>query len=301
MSLKATMPPEQWLEFCAGRTTPDLFESLRRLDRFESWSLAAILAHLAELDRRRAAEERGFPSLFAYCTRELGCSEAEAYLRIRAARAAIRFPRILTMIAERSIHLTAVARLAPHLTSENYRSVLDKASRRPLDELDRLIATLAPLPEKRPVIRTLSVGLQPAGPAEEAGCLALPLAGMGTAAGARPQAAAGAPQASGQSGPVSAGTRTQADEPIEGRVLFHFVASESLRAKFNRARDLLRHKYPHGRPENVFDDALEALLDRKDLDRRIARKRRRALAEESRALAAERSTLTAATRATESR
>lgn len=305
---KASLPPERWLLFCARRTTPELFESLHRLDRFESWSLAAILAHLAELDRRNASEERGFSSLFSYCTRELGFSEAEAYLRIRAARATIRFPRILTMIAERRIHLTAVARLSPHLTGENHRRLLDKASRRTLAELDRLVAALAPLQEKRPVIRTLSVGPSvgqgAARPVEEAGCLALPLAGMGAARGEEDspghpaagdtaaQAPAGAltePSTGAPAGP-SAGThppanaREEGDEaspislPPEGRVLFNFAAPESLRAKFNRARDLLRHKYPRGGPEHVFDEALEALLDRKDPDRRIARKKRMALA-----------------------
>ncbi|MBI5884270.1 MAG: hypothetical protein HZB91_14335 [Elusimicrobia bacterium] len=277
------MPPEQWLHFCATRATPRLFESLKRLDQFDSWSLAAILAHLAELDRRRAAEERGFPSLFAYCTRELGCSEAEAYLRIRAARAAIRYPRILTMIAERRIHLTAVARLAPHLTRENYRGLLDKASRRTLDELARLVASLAPLPEKRPVIRTLSVGPCPARPVQEAGALALPPASSGVAP--EGDTAAQEPIASEASKAEPRPMDSAGGLPLhqEGRVLFNFAAPESLRAKFNRARDLLRHKYPHGRPENVFDDALEALLDRKDPDRRIARKKRRALASAGRA------------------
>ena len=57
--------------------------------------------------------------MFAYCTEVLHLSEAEAYLRIAAARASREHPVLLTMLADGRLHLTAIAKLAPHLTPEN--------------------------------------------------------------------------------------------------------------------------------------------------------------------------------------
>lgn len=256
------MKPEEWLNYCAKQTTPQLFAGLRRLDGTESRSLAAILAHLAELYNRRAAEEIAFPSLYAYCTKELGYSEAEALLRIRTARAAYNFPCILTMIAQRQIHVTAVSKLWPHLTSANYRSLLAKAGRRTLEELDRLLAELAPLPEKRSIIRTLSTGCDTPVIMNNNNEHNL----LFTTQETQP------------CDTNTTGNQLKAESSSEatGRVLFHFVAGETLRRKYNRAKEILRHKYPEGRPEQIFDYALETVLDRKDRHRRIFRQMERA-------------------------
>ncbi len=268
------MNAEDWVERCACKTTEQLFEDLRRLHRVESQMFAPILAHLSEIDERDAAVAAAYPSLFVYCIRELAYSEAEAFLRIRAARASRRFPRILGMIARREIHLTAVAMIAPHLTPENYRSLLCKASRRTKEELQHLIAELAPQPETRPVIRTLSVGIvaAPAGSSAARDDL------FGTCQ--LEAASPSQPESQAASKPLhrlaaqEAGETPPAQEPT-ARVLFNFVGNESLREKFKRARELLWHKYPKGQPDRIFEDALDALLDRKDPERQIARKLRR--------------------------
>ena len=62
--------------------------------------------------------------MFAYCTQVLHLSEFEAYLRITVARAARQHPVLLERLREGSLHLTAVAKLAPHLTRENCETVL---------------------------------------------------------------------------------------------------------------------------------------------------------------------------------
>ena len=61
--------------------------------------------------------------MFAYCTERLHLSEAEAYLRIAAARASREHPILLTMLADGRLHLTAIAKLAPHLTPDNREAV----------------------------------------------------------------------------------------------------------------------------------------------------------------------------------
>src|SRR5262245_52401472 len=86
-----------------------------------------LLVHLAELDTRRLYVPCGYASLFTYCRRALRLSEGEACDRIKAARAARRFPVILEGLADGTLSLTAVRLLAHHLTADNHRSVLASA------------------------------------------------------------------------------------------------------------------------------------------------------------------------------
>src|SRR5262245_63652013 len=78
-----------------------------------------LVAHLAEVDERRLYAREASPSMYAYCTEVLHLSEAEAYLRITAARASREHPMLLAMLADGRLHLAAIAKLAPHLTRQN--------------------------------------------------------------------------------------------------------------------------------------------------------------------------------------
>jgi hypothetical protein len=51
--------------------------------------------------------------MFVYCI-DVHLSEAEAYLRITAARAAREHPVLLHMLADGRLHLTGIAKLVPH-------------------------------------------------------------------------------------------------------------------------------------------------------------------------------------------
>ncbi|MDE2490411.1 MAG: HNH endonuclease [Elusimicrobia bacterium] len=53
------------------------------------------------------------------------------------------------------------------------------------------------------------------------------------------------------------------------RVRIGFDAALAVRSLIDRARQVLRHKYPEGRLEDVVKEALEVLLDRKDPQRRL--------------------------------
>ena len=94
-----------------------LSELLRHSRRVE----ADLVAHIGEVDARRLYAREASPSMFAYCTQVLHLSEFEAYLRITVARAARQHPVLLAMLREGSLHLSAVAKLAPYLTPENSR------------------------------------------------------------------------------------------------------------------------------------------------------------------------------------
>jgi len=55
-------------------------------------------------------------------------------------------------------------------------------------------------------------------------------------------------------------TIAPADEH-ERRVVFSFTANEDVRARFEEARDLLRHRFPLGRMEEVIGEALRRLVE----------------------------------------
>ncbi len=116
---------------------------------------ADIVAHIAEVDERRLYAREAFPSMFAYCTDVLHLSEAEAYLRISAARASREHPMLLAMLADGRLHLTAIAKLAPHLTRENRDGLLERATHRSKRQIEEQIAEIAPRPDVPVVVRKL--------------------------------------------------------------------------------------------------------------------------------------------------
>jgi len=93
--------------------------------------------------------------MFAYCLQVLHLSEAEAYLRIAAARASREHPMLLAMLADGRLHLTGIAKLAPHLTRENRDELLKRATHRSKREIEELVAELSPRPDARALMRKL--------------------------------------------------------------------------------------------------------------------------------------------------
>jgi hypothetical protein len=131
----------------------ELLCEVKRLAHNERQATSELIASLAELDVRRLYLGEGHPSLFVYCTAVLRLSESAAYHRIQVARAAQRFPVIVAQLAEGAITLTTVALLAPHLTNENLREVLDAARHKSRREVEHLVARLAPRPDVPSIVR----------------------------------------------------------------------------------------------------------------------------------------------------
>src|SRR5436309_9732417 len=133
-----------------------LLAHLEMLAVRERESLVDVVAHLATLDRRPAVyAARSFGSLFSYCTQALRLSEDAACTRIDAARTCRRFPVILDLLASGEVTLTTVRLLGRHLTPENHEAVLARAKRRTRQQIDMLVAELAPRPDVPSSVRRL--------------------------------------------------------------------------------------------------------------------------------------------------
>src|SRR5688572_14770113 len=105
----------------------ELVSKVKLLAQGSRQTTVQLIAHLAELAARGLHRREGPGKLFGYCTQILRLSEAAACNRIKAAKAARKFPVILDRLADGSVNLTTVRLLAPHLTSENHLSLLAEA------------------------------------------------------------------------------------------------------------------------------------------------------------------------------
>ncbi|MCA9520207.1 MAG: DUF222 domain-containing protein [Myxococcales bacterium] len=117
---------------------------------------AALVLHLAEVDRCGGHLRLGFGSLFAYCTERLGLSEAAAYQRIRAARVVRRRPRVATMLARGELHLSGLTLLAAKLDEAEGEQLLEAARGKSKREIERMLADRDPLPIVPDRIRRLA-------------------------------------------------------------------------------------------------------------------------------------------------
>src|SRR5262245_7106865 len=133
-------------------------ELLRRLSQLLGDSRrveADLVAHIGEVDARRLYAREASPSMYSYCTQVLHLSEAEAYLRINAARATRRHPILFTMLRDGRLHLTGIVKLAPHLTDENRDVLLARATHRSKHQIEELLAELFPRPDAPALMRKL--------------------------------------------------------------------------------------------------------------------------------------------------
>ena len=218
-----------------------LLEQSRRVE-------SELVAHIAEVDERRLYAAEACPSMFAYCTEVLHMSEAEAYLRIRVARASRRHPVLLTMLEDGRIHLTGAAKLSPYLTEANRETVLSRAAHESKARIEELVAEISPKPDVAPAIRKLP---------------ASPKAQTAPAAQLRPDAV-GPPPAP----PLVQVAKPAVVEPLApARYKIQFTASAELKDKIERLRALMRGSVPDGDLAAILEDAVTEKLERLEAKR----------------------------------
>jgi 5-methylcytosine-specific restriction endonuclease McrA len=218
----------------------ELLDRLAQLLAQSRRSEADLVVHIVEVDERRLYARRACPSMYVYATQILHLSEAEAYLRITAGRAAREHPMLLTMLADGRLHLSGIAKLVPHLTAENRDELLRRACHRSKREIEVLLAELSPRPDVPTVVRKLPEKRPSAsGPATEL----------------RPDRVA--PQRTPTSAPVSL---VEPLAPTRYRV--QFTAGSELYDKLERLRSLMRSQVPDGDLAAIIEQAVTEKLER---------------------------------------
>jgi len=215
----------------------DLLGHLAALVAADRQTTAALLAHLAEVDARALYLPAACASMHVYCVRVLHLSEDAAYKRIRAARAARRFPAIFAAVADGRLHLAAVTLLAPHLTDETVDELVAAASHGSKAEIELLLAQRYPRPDVPPRLQPL--------PAQ---------------ASSVDQLAPGRVDA-----PPATPPTTKVAPLAPQRFALQVTIGQATHDKLLRAQALLRHRVPSGDLDEVLEHALDALLH--DLER----------------------------------
>jgi len=259
-------------------SSADLLAATRALVRSSCAVEADLLLHLSEIDERKLFLERGFPSMFAYCTDELGFSEDAAFNRIRVAREARRFPILLDAVRSGHIHLAGLRILAPHLTEENHLAVLSEAVGCSKREIEEIAARLSPQPPVAATVRRVAHrGDVVSATCSQDAAFALPFSSA-------PLSADGSAPPNGDAAVVGTalplavealtaerGDRTLLPQTAARRAIVKplnpdaykvtFSASKPFRDKLRRAQELLRHRIPDGNIAVVIETALDVLLE----------------------------------------
>ena len=131
----------------------ELDRSAEKLVRAEKQNVAKLIAHIAEMSRRKAALALGYKSTFHYCVDRLHLSEGSVASRIHVANVSIRFPQILVALAENRISLTVAGLLAPHLSEDNVDTLVSDCARMTKNATLEYLVRLAPKPVFEPSVR----------------------------------------------------------------------------------------------------------------------------------------------------
>jgi 5-methylcytosine-specific restriction endonuclease McrA len=237
------------------RSDHELLSDVTKLIGAHRAITAKLVQYLAEIEERRLHLKAGFPSMFAYCVKQLGLGETEAFRRIVAARLGRRFPVVYSLLASGRVHLSALELLRERLTEENHRELLEAVAGKSKREIEGILAALFPRPDAPSSIRRLSN--PPVAPSVQASAAAgFELRPCGNDHEQR-----------------SSGARIEQVSSERYRV--EFTASAELREKLELCRDLMSHANPSRDLGVVVERAVELLLA--DLERkRLARTKRTA-------------------------
>ena len=226
----------------------ELLAATRELVRRANGLEAELLVHLGEIDQRKLYLDYSFPSMFAFCTRELGFSEGAAYSRITIARAARQFPAVLDAIRAGRVHFAGMRVLVPHLTEENHPEILAEAAGKSKREIEELVARLSPRPPVPTLVRKLPGRSSP-----------------GLAGPVPPSAAPALPSAPESTSPPIAPAMREAHRPSVAPLApdaykIQFTANRAFCDKLRHAQDLLRHRVRDGDVAKIFEKALDVLI-----------------------------------------
>ena len=257
------------------RSLSDVLKQSRRVE-------ADLVAHIAEVDQRRLYAREAAPSMHAYCIDVLHLSEPETALRIHVARASRRHPMLLEMLRDGRIHLSGMALLAPHLTAQNRRGLLKRATHKTRRQIEEIVAELRPRPDvpaamrKLPAPRaatatTVDLRLDNGGPANSLNSKALPGEHRLNDVGQVNSLNSSALERSslpGDARPARERRVPAAVEPLApARYQVKFTASQELHDKLERLQALMRSTVPDGDLGVLIEAAVTEKLERLEAKR----------------------------------
>ncbi len=263
-------------------STEQLDRSAEKLVRAEKRNLALLIAHLAEMSRRKGELEQGYKNLFEYWVKRLRLSEGSVARRLQVANVSRRFPQLLVALAENRISLTVAGLLAPHLREDNVEKLVSDCAGKTKREVEEYLVTLKPKPVFAPSIR------RPPSRARD----------RRTASSETDQPPLEAPscgdthrQAADTHAASAESTRESSSHKASRNVLepacvdtfnFRFAANGEFKQKFERLAEVPGIENAQKNMAKVLEQALDIALDKKDPKRKRERRLAKAAAGKSR-------------------
>jgi hypothetical protein len=252
-------------------STAQLDRSTKDLVLRERKNLACVIAHIAEIWKRRVHLECGYKNLFEYCVRRLNLSEGSVYRMIQVAKVCREFPQVLVHLGEGRVSLTVASLLAPHLREDTVEKLLCDCARMTRREVEEYIVLLHPKPAFAPSIRKR--------PTRTAQYTVEQPSGRESGAPRNPPVPTAAQDLSGRSPAPEASTASRPLlEPASPESFnFRFSARRAFKEKLERFAEVVGIEQPEKHLEQILEKALEIALEKKD----PARKRERRLKKEA--------------------
>ncbi len=287
-----------------------LLQDLEDLNLKERKLKVLVLLYLSEIDSRGLYLPLGYGSLFDFCTMHLGYTRATAARRIRAARTVAKYPEALEMLRSGEIHITTLSMIGDILDGDNHEQLLQEIKHKSTRSVEMLVSRHRPVPAIRDTVRPVCVRRVESVPAEDAD--SKPAIAAGSVAGAcrhdlsptedtegrkcnKLSSSAETNAACGEGRTGSSGAETnsgrsgaETSSPPPGRVIIEqrlklgFSVSPEFMKKYDTIKSLLSSKYPEGMDfETIFDILMNEYLERHDPERKLARRRKRAMARDA--------------------
>jgi hypothetical protein len=146
---------------CAGMNLKSLsnqalLDRTSELARDERKITLEILHHLREIERRKLFAELGYPSLFEYCVKHLGYSEASAQRRIASMRLLKEVPDLEESVQKGQVSISTLAKAQSFFKKEKAfqtfssltkKHIIEKVSGKSNREVERTLLSLSLSPE----------------------------------------------------------------------------------------------------------------------------------------------------------
>ena len=244
----------------------------------EREAIADVISYLCHIWERKLYAKLGYSSLFNFLIEKHQYSKASAYRRIQAAKLVHREPRVLEYLKSAKLNLTTIGQIEPYAVGEKQDFLIQAALGKTKEEVEMLLASLShKVDSHRDKIRRLPI--LKAGSAAELKCIELKQADLLSEAKKQEKKPERSLEISlafsaGAAFDTAASDITPKKEEIR-RVKIEFVANEEVATKIERAKQILRHKYPKGKLEDIFNEALDLLLEKKDPIRKISKQKKK--------------------------
>lgn len=234
-------------------TDEELLQRTEELARDLRTKTVELVESLVELDQRKLFFSE-YRSLFEFCVFKLKMSDGAAYRRIRAARAFQAFPPVKPLLRSGQLSLESLVMLHPFLKDEDAETLVAQAAGMRVWEVERLVAPRRTEAPHRDVVRfvpapTRAIALAAEIPTATDVSLFDATANVATVIEA--------------SAPIIAVPVTPAATIDPPGVRIGFTADAAFFVLLRETQAAMRHKYPDGRLDGIFRDALKALLKKK--------------------------------------